>query len=39
MSVPNASTRPATPRKLAPDRYSPPIALAFQRGVIARLAT
>jgi hypothetical protein len=33
------STSPATPRKLAADRYSPPIAAAFQFGVTAREAT
>ena len=39
MSVPVTKTNPATPRNDAPDRYSPPIAEAFQRGETARPAT
>jgi hypothetical protein len=39
MSAPFTTTRPATPRKDAADKYSPLIADAFQRGVTARLAT
>jgi hypothetical protein len=39
MSVPNASTRPATPRKDAAERYSPPMADAFKVGRTDREAT
>jgi hypothetical protein len=39
MSLPKAKISPATPRKLAPEMYSPPIAEAFQRGLTIRLAT
>jgi len=39
MSAPFTSTRPATPRNDAADRYSPLIADAFQRGLTERLAT
>jgi hypothetical protein len=39
MSTPYVITRPATPRKLAADRYSPLMALAFQRGLTVRDAT
>ena len=39
MSVPAVSTRPATPRNEAAERYSPLMADAFQPGVIARPAT
>ena len=39
MSTPPVKTSPATPRKLAADRYSPPIAEALPRGVTAREAT
>src|SRR4051812_10947460 len=38
-STPYLSTNPATPRKLAADRYSPPIAAAFQVGLTSREAT
>src|SRR5437899_1737501 len=38
-STPNLSTSPATPRKLAAERYSPPMAAAFQRGLTEREAT
>ncbi len=39
MSAPFTSTKPATPRNDAADKYSPLIADAFQRGVTTRLAT
>ena len=39
MSVPNARTRPATPRKDAAERYSPPIAEALSAGRTEREAT
>ena len=39
MSAPNASTRPATPRNDAADRYSPPIAEAFHSEPTEREAT
>jgi hypothetical protein len=39
MSTPLTMIRPATPRKLAADRYSPEIALAFSRGLTVREAT
>ncbi len=39
MSAPKVSTRPATPRKLAAERYSPPIAEAFSPGRTVREAT
>src|SRR5436305_8257944 len=38
-STPCLSTRPATPRKDAADRYSPLIAAAFQAGLTSREAT
>jgi hypothetical protein len=37
--VPKASTRPATPRNDAADRYSPPIADALRPGRTVREAT
>src|SRR3954451_3218930 len=39
MSAPNASTSPATPRKDAAERYSPPIADALSRAPTLREAT
>jgi hypothetical protein len=39
MSTPFLSTSPATPRNDAADRYSPLIAAALERGLIARDAT
>ena len=39
MSAPYASTRPATPRNDAADRYSPPMADAFHAGLTERDAT
>ena len=39
MSLPKASTSPATPRKDAAERYSPPIALALSAGPTVREAT
>src|SRR5687768_14424441 len=39
MSAPKASTSPATPRKDAAERYSPPIALALRAGRTVREAT
>ena len=39
MSAPLSSTSPATPRKDAAERYSPPIALALSRGCTDREAT
>ncbi len=39
MSAPKVSTSPATPRKDAAERYSPPIALALSRGRTVREAT
>ena len=39
MSAPNASTSPATPRKEAAERYSPPIAEALSAGRTVREAT
>jgi hypothetical protein len=39
MSTPPVSTSPATPRKLAAERYSPPMADALARGETARDAT
>ena len=38
-STPCLSTSPATPRKLAADRYSPPMAAAFHVGLTMREAT
>src|SRR5205823_13374114 len=37
--MPSFIARPAMPRKLAADRYSPDTAAAFHHGVIAREAT
>ena len=39
MSAPKASTRPATPRNEAAERYSPPMALALSAGRTEREAT
>ena len=39
MSAPKARTSPATPRKEAAERYSPPIAEAFSAGRTEREAT
>ena len=39
MSAPNVNSRPATPRKDAAERYSPPIADAFSPGRTVRDAT
>ena len=39
MSAPNVSTSPATPRKLAAERYSPLMAEAFSPGRTVREAT
>jgi hypothetical protein len=39
MSAPKASTRPATPRNDAAERYSPPIAEALSAGRTVREAT
>jgi hypothetical protein len=39
MSTPNFMIRPAMPRNDAADRYSPPIAAAFQFALIVREAT
>ena len=39
MSAPKVSTSPATPRKDAAERYSPPIAEALSRGWTVREAT
>ena len=38
-STPYLSTSPATPKNEAAERYSPPIAAAFQRGLTVREAT
>jgi hypothetical protein len=37
--VPESRISPATPRKLAAERYSPPIAEAFHQGRTVRDAT